>query len=258
MRTLRPGCSIEFNPLGETGPRAPVPITARSQPHPRVADPGDQPPPSPVAALRDIAVTIGGAPILANIDLELRSSEVVGLVGPNGAGKTTLLRVLATLQPIASGEGRVLGVGLHGEVPGAVRRRIVYLGHEPALHPSLSLRENLHLLAGRWRTDAEVDDVLDAVGLGAAGDRRATDCSRGMVRRAEMARALLLEPRLLLLDEAHAGLDLASSGLVSLLLDDVHGAGGAAVVVSHDHGRLEPLVDRLVRLEAGRIVGAGA
>lgn len=216
---------------------------------------------SPVAVLRDVAVTVRGVRILADIDLVVEPSEIVGLVGPNGAGKTTLLRVLATFQPIASGEGQVLGVDLRGDVDGSLRRRIVYLAHEPALHPSLSLRENLHLLAGAWGSPAEValvEDVLDMVGLRGAADRPTANCSRGMVRRAEIARALLLEPRLLLLDEAHAGLDLASAGLIELLLDQVRDAGGAALVVSHDHDRLGPLVDRQVRLEAGRIVGAGA
>ena len=237
-----------------------MPITVRPKSHPAtvgVASGTDGAQPA-IARLRDVAVAIRGARILAAIDLDLYGSEVVGLVGPNGAGKTTVLRVLATLQPVDTGAVQILGSDLTGEVPAAVRRRVAYLGHEPAPHPALSLRENLGLLGGRGQDAEAVEDVLDVVGLRAAGDRRVAECSRGMVRRAEVARALLLEPRLLLLDEAHAGLDLASTGLVSLLLDEVRGRGGAAVVVSHDRDRLEPLIDRLVRLEGGRIaVGTG-
>ncbi len=211
----------------------------------------------PVAELHEAGVAIGATPILSAIGLRLRAGEVVGLVGPNGAGKTTLLRLLATLVPLAAGRGTVLGADLQDRSASSVRRRIAYLGHEAALHPSLSLRENLQLLGGQHRRDAErVEAILDLVGLVGAGDRPAHDCSRGMVRRAEIGRALLLEPRLLLLDEAHAGLDMASMGLVRLLLDDVRSRHGAAVVVSHDIGRLDPIVDRVMGLQAGRITGA--
>lgn len=207
-----------------------------------------------IAVLEDVAVTIGLTRVLEGLSFNLLAGEVVGLVGPNGAGKSTLLRVLATLLRPAAGHGRVLGADLGTAAPLSVRRRIALLGHEAGLHPALSLRENFDLvsrLAGAPRH--RVEGVLDLVGLKGAADRRIGRCSRGMVRRAEIARALLTTPTLLLFDEAHGGLDAASGVLVETLLDDVRGRGGAAVVVSHDGQRLGALVDRPVELDGGRL-----
>jgi heme exporter protein A len=95
--------------------------------------------------------------------------------------------------------------------------------------------------------------ALEVVGLAGARRRRAAHCSQGMLRRAEFARALLTRPRLLLLDEAHAGLDPAASGLVALLVGDVRGRGGAAVLVSHEPRRIRPLVDHTMELAEGRL-----
>ncbi|MDP8970311.1 MAG: ATP-binding cassette domain-containing protein, partial [Actinomycetota bacterium] len=155
-----------------------------------------------------MTVAIGSTRVLEEVSLRVWPGEVVGLVGPNGAGKSTLLRVLATLLAPGGGHARVLGTELSSAARNGARGRIALLGHDPALHPSLSLRENLQLvadLAGMPPSRGEM--VLEAVGLGGAADRRVERCSRGMIRRAEIARALLTRPQLLLLDEAHAGLD---------------------------------------------------
>ncbi|MGH3443165.1 MAG: ATP-binding cassette domain-containing protein, partial [Nitriliruptorales bacterium] len=195
---------------------------------PRSADGGGA---ADVAELRSVSVALGTARILDDVSLRLRAGDVIGLVGPNGTGKTTLLRVLATLLPVTAGELNILGAQIFGPVPPPLRGRIAYLAHEAALHPSLSLVENLRLLgAGRNGAASEVGHVLEVVGLAGAGDRLVSRCSRGMVRRAEIARALLLRPDLLLLDEAHAALDAASADLVDVLLDEVRSGAGAAVV----------------------------
>lgn len=211
-----------------------------------------------VVTLVDVAVDIERVAVLRGLDLTVRAGESVGVVGANGSGKTTLLRVLSTLLPLAGGAGRVLGAALGSPDCVAVRSRIALVGHTPALYPRLTLRENLRFLARlTGRRERAVDEALALVGLARAGDRRAEVCSQGMARRAELARALLVEPELLLLDEAHAGLDEASAGLVSAVMERVRERGGASVVVSHDHPRLAAVVDRLVQLAGGRAIPVG-
>ncbi len=186
--------------------------------------------------------------------MALHSGEVLGLVGPNGSGKTTLLRVVATLVRPSEGSGRVLGADLHSAERWSVRHRISLLAHAPALYPELTLQENTALVASLLgRPPNRVGEVLEAVGLGRAAGRLAERCSFGMLRRAEFARLLLVQPDLLLLDEPHAGLDPPAAGLVESLVEAVRRRGGATVVVSHDPGRLLPLVDRVVELSEGRL-----
>jgi heme exporter protein A len=211
-------------------------------------------PPEPVVSLAGVGVTLGATPVLRNLDLQVHAGQTVGLVGANGSGKTTLLRVLATLLPPTSGGGSVLGARLDTRARFAVRPAIALVGHMPSLYPQLSLAENLELVARLLgQPHGRAIEALEAVGLAGARHRRAGHCSQGMLRRAAFARILLTKPRLLLLDEAHAGLDPAASELVELLAAEVRGRRGAAVVVSHEPRRLGRLVDRTLELAGGRL-----
>jgi heme exporter protein A len=202
--------------------------------------------------LRSVAARAGTTPILKSVDLTVSAGEAVGLVGPNGSGKTTLLRLVATHVRPSAGEGRVLGADLSTDARFDVRASIGFIGHLPALYPELSLRENLDFAARASGIAASmVDTTLASVGLGGAAERRTEACSHGMQRRAEFARELMLAPLLLLLDEPHSALDESSVGLVDHLVADVRSRNGAALLVSHDRDRLEPVVDRLVHLEGG-------
>ncbi|OLT41767.1 transcriptional regulator [Saccharomonospora sp. CUA-673] len=206
-----------------------------------------------IATLAGVAVDVERTAVLRGVDLTVGPGDSVGLVGANGSGKSTLLRVLATLLPPVSGRGEVLGAALGSPDCAAVRPRIALVGHDAALYPRLTLRENLEFVARlTGRSGRAVDDALEAVGLGPARNRPAEVCSQGMRRRAELARVLLTEPGLLLLDEAHAGLDAASIGLVEVVVRQVCDRGGASVVVSHDHPRLHGLADQLVEIVGGR------
>ena len=214
--------------------------------------------PDPVIDLRAVGVRLGDTPILRNLDLRVGAGEAIGLIGSNGSGKTTLLRLVATLLAPTEGEGTVLGVSLRSPERFAVRSRIGLIGHTPGLYPQLTLEENLAFVARlSGAPSAEVPEVLDRVGLGLARHRRAAACSHGMQRRGEFARVMLTRPDLLLLDEAHAGLDPQAADLVAYLVKGVRARGGAAVVVSHEHGRIAPLVDRFLQLQAGAIAGPG-
>lgn len=207
-----------------------------------------------VASLERVAVVVRRTPVLRRVDLALRAGETLGVLGANGSGKSTLLAVLATLVPPAAGRGVVLGRRLGTASVALVRPHIALVGHSPALYPRLTLAENLHLVARlTGRDGAAADRALRAVGLAGAGPRRAEECSQGMARRTELARVLLTEPSLLLLDEVHAGLDGDALGLVDDVVARVRRRGGACVLVSHDAARMVGLVDRSVRVEQGEL-----
>ncbi|MDV6011858.1 ABC transporter ATP-binding protein [Haloechinothrix sp. LS1_15] len=209
----------------------------------------------PAARLTGVDVEIERVPVLRGLDLTVAAGERLGVLGANGTGKTTLLRVLATLVAPSAGHGEVLGARLGTPACAAIAPRIALIAHEPALYPKLSLRENLHFVARLTGiSPTAADDALDRVGLARAADRRAEVCSQGMRRRAELARVLFSTPSLLLLDEAHAGLDAASAGLVEAAAEQVCRRGGASVAVAHDHQRLAAMSDRVVEITAGRAV----
>lgn len=223
---------------------------------PRISPGADPTPGGPpvLVELAGLSVSVARTPVLRGVELTVAAGEAVGLAGANGSGKSTLLRILATLLPPVTGAGRVLGARLGTREVEKVRPAIALVGHAPALYPRLSLAENLRF----WcRLTGHVPDAADAalrvVGLGGAADRPADRCSHGMQRRAELARVLVAAPRLLLLDEAHAGLDRASTALVDVVVARVRERGGGAVVVSHEHGRLAGTVDRIVEIEEGAL-----
>jgi heme exporter protein A len=187
---------------------------------------------------------------LADVSFELAEGQTLGLFGPNGAGKSTLLRVLATLLRPHEGSVQVLGAALPGEA-WKVRGRIGYLGHEPLLYRQLSGSENLIFHARLHRVpEARVDELLAAVGM----ERRASDpvreLSRGMVQRLAVARALLHDPPLLLLDEPWSGIDPGARELLEPLVG--RASGRTRVLVSHDLESGAAESDLALGLRAGR------
>jgi heme ABC exporter ATP-binding subunit CcmA len=212
------------------------------------------PPGTPLVELRGVAGRVGSTTILRDVNLTVDPGEAIGLFGANGAGKTTLLRIIATLMRPAAGSGSVLGADLASADRFAVRSRIGLIGHIPALYPELTLAENLQFAARMTgASDVRVADVLAAVGLANAADRRAEACSHGMQRRAEFAREMMREPDLLLLDEPHTALDPDAVELVGHLVDSIVAGGGGAVVVSHDRARVSPMVQRTAELMSGTV-----
>lgn len=219
---------------------------------PRVAD-------QPLVRLVDVGFATSGAVILRGVDLTVEAGETVGISGPNGAGKTTLLRLLATLHRPTSGRCTVLGAdtGARPQDLVPVRRQIALVGHFPALWPELTLRENVDLPAG-LRHGPEDGDPLHAVGLAGVAGLKAAHASLGMQRRVEFARLLAWTPRLLLLDEPHAGLDESTGPLVDHIVARVTDRGGAAVMVSHDRKRAGSLLTRRLSVTAGTVLEAPA
>jgi heme exporter protein A len=202
-------------------------------------------------ALRGAGRRYGERAALRDVSLELEAGRTLVVFGPNGAGKTTLLRMLATLLRPHAGDVCVLGHPLP-EDGYAVRGRIGFLGHEPLLYRELSGRENLRFHAKLHRVAAgRVDAVLDAVGMRARASDPVAELSRGMIQRLAIARAVLHEPDLLLLDEPLANLDPAAAAQVAPLIGP--GGGRTRVVTSHDPAGGLKDADLALGLKAGRV-----
>jgi heme ABC exporter ATP-binding subunit CcmA len=210
----------------------------------------------PVVRLRSAVCLLGRFPALAGVDLDVQAGEVVLLSGGNGAGKTTLLRVLAGLVPLHSGVGEVLGFDL--SVDRRAHRRLVGLvGHETACYDDLTVLENLRFAARAVGADAtSVDGVLGQVGLRPLAEALHRRLSAGQRRRLALGVALVRSPRLLLLDEPHAGLDADGRAALDTLVERAAGDGCTVVLASHELERARPLASREVVLTSGQAHGA--
>jgi heme exporter protein A len=193
---------------------------------------------------------------LAGVTVRVEEGSTLAVLGANGAGKTTLLRVLAALLRPHGGSARVLGAELPRErwkVPG----KVGYLGHEPLLYRELSGRENLRYHARLHGVDGRrVEDVLGAVDMERRADEPVRDLSRGMVQRLAVARAVLHDPPLLLLDEPRANLDPAAAERLEPLIG--RASGRTRVLVSHDVEGALAESDLALGLKGGRQAFAGA
>jgi heme exporter protein A len=215
-----------------------------------------------VAALEVEGLTrhYGEREALGDVSLSLAAGQTLVVFGPNGAGKTTLLRVLATLLRPHAGNVRVLGSSLPEEA-WAVRGRVGMLGHEPLLYRELTARENLRFHARLHGVEEErVQALLDAVAMGTRANEPLRTLSRGMVQRVAVARAVLHDPELLLLDEPHSNLDPAAIELVAPLIGAASKTGAeippprhrTRVICSHDPGGDIAQADVVLGLRAGR------
>ena len=208
--------------------------------------------------LEGLARHYGEREALADVSLSLPEGQTLVVFGANGAGKTTLLRVLATLLRPHGGSARVFGSSLPEEA-WAVRGRIGLLAHEPLLYRELTARENLRLHARLHGIGfARVDELLELVQMDGRSQEPLRTLSRGMVQRVAVARTVLHDPQLLLLDEPHAHLDPAAVET----LDTLIGApcGRTRVICSHDPGAGLAEADLVLGLRAGRpaLLGAAA
>ena len=208
-------------------------------------------------SLESIDVTLGGAPIVDDVSLEIATGERLALLGPSGAGKSTLLRVVAGLERPTS--GRVLMDGLDLTSVPAHRRGIGLVFQDAALFPHRTVAENVAFgpkVAGlpRAEQEARVVDALTLVGLSDTGDRDVSTLSGGEAQRIALARALAPRPRTLLLDEPLGALD---GPLRLRLQDDLRALferlALTVVHVTHDVGEAFALGDRVAILRAGRV-----
>lgn len=208
---------------------------------------------------RGVRRSFGRVQAVRDMDLDAPPGQVTGLVGPNGSGKTTLLLVLATLLVPDAGQVRVAGFDPVTE-PGRVRARMGWSPDVFGLYENLTATEYLDVMAAAYRVPAaaravRVAHLLTLARLEDLANAPVHTLSRGQKQRLGLARALVHEPRVLLLDEPASGLDPRSRVALRDLLRTLAEAGIAVVVSSHILSDLEELADRVVFVDAGRTVG---
>lgn len=204
----------------------------------------------------------GGEPrhALDGVDLTVAAGEVHGLLGPNGAGKTTLCKVLCTLLTPTSGSARVNGFDVVDEAA-AVRRVIgIVFGGDRGLYTRLTARENLtywsalYLLKPREARD-RVAQLLERVGLDDRADERVETYSRGMKQRLHLARGLISDPPVLILDEPTVGMDPVAARDFRLLVADLRAEHRTVLLTTHDMAEAEAVCDRVTLIDGGRVLG---
>jgi heme exporter protein A len=205
--------------------------------------------------LADVSRHYGRRRALSQVSMTLGAGEIVGLLGPNGAGKSTLMAVLATLAAPTQGEVRYGGQAPRA-LGAALRHRIGLLAHELHLYPELSARQNLAFFAELYGLEAGrvVDGALASAGLADRADDPVQGFSRGMRQRLALERALIHQPKLVLLDEPFTGLDDRSVALVSERLRQLAASGAIVVVATHDLDLADGLVSRVALVRGGRLL----
>jgi heme exporter protein A len=200
------------------------------------------PPAEPPVCLRQVSRRFGHRPVLHDVSFTLATGDALLLMGRNGAGKTTLLRLVA---------------GLLKPTNGSIERRgtVGLVAHAPMMYDALSARENLAFFARLHGITSRraVEAALERLGLGAVMEQRIGTFSRGMLQRLAIARALIHDPDVLLLDEPLSGLDDAGAGAVLGVLGGVRARGRVLLVAAHQVAELASLASRVAFLVEGRL-----
>lgn len=249
----------EMTPLSQDGATPGPEVTAYS---PDRTAPGPDATAPDAVTCRALRYAFGETKAVDGVDLSVRPGEVFGLLGPNGAGKTTAIRCITTLLPVPAGMVRVFGHDAAKERM-AVRRLLGYVPQQLSADAGLTGRENVALFARvfdvpRRERAARIAQALEAVGLTDAAGRLAKTYSGGMIRRLELAQALVSAPRLLMLDEPTIGLDPIARTSVWEHINAVRAATGMTVLVTtHYMDEADQYCDRLALMHHGRIRALG-
>lgn len=212
----------------------------------------------PMIELRGVRRHYGSVRAVDGVDLAIARGVVFGLLGHNGAGKSTLFRLLLGLERSTAGEIVIDGTSIARGDTRAVRRRIGYLPEQVVLYDNLTGLETLAFFAGLKNLPTSTGPrALERVGLGAAGNRRVGEYSKGMRQRLGLAQALLGTPRLVFLDEPTTALDPEAVRAFYALLGDLRSDGVTVVLSSHSLIEIQDRVDRLAIMVAGRVRVSG-
>lgn len=211
--------------------------------------------------VEDLRKSFARHPALADLSFEVPAGEIFGFVGPNGAGKTTTIRILATLSEADSGEAKVAGIPV-AEAPGEVRNLIGYMPDFFGVYDRLTCGEYLEFYAGchgvpRTRRSKVAAELLELVDLSDRRDVSVDTLSRGMKQRLGLARALVHDPQVLLLDEPASGLDPRARVEMKELIRELRRMGKTILISSHILPELEELCTWLGFIDRGRMVASG-
>jgi sodium transport system ATP-binding protein len=197
-----------------------------------------------------------------DLNLECNEGEIFGLLGPNGAGKTTTLRMLSTILAPTSGEAELAGIRVSDD-PLEVRRRLGFLSGSTGLYPRLTAREILEYF-GRLhgldeaRLQARVEELLDTFTIRPFADGRCESLSTGQRQRVSIARAVLHDPPVLILDEPTTGLDILAASDMIQFIQSRKEAGTCVLFSTHILSEAERLCDRIGVIDEGRLLAVGS
>ena len=219
-------------------------------------------PTEPLVCARGLTKRFGDFTAVDGIDVEVRHGEAFGFLGPNGAGKSSTMRMIGCVSPVTSGTLRVLGMDPAADGP-RIRARLGVVPQEDSLDMELTVRENL-LIYGRYFGLAKpvirerAEQLLDFVQLGDRRNAKVDSLSGGMKRRLTIARSLINEPEVLLLDEPTTGLDPQARHVLWDRLFQLKQQGVTLILTTHYMDEAEQLCDRLVVMDKARIVAEGS
>ncbi len=203
-----------------------------------------------------------GFPAVRGIDFEVRKAECFGILGPNGAGKTTTMNMVEGRSPLSGGELTVFGMEI-GKNPRRIKARLGVVPQENNLDPDLSVIENLHVYARYFDIPKKpalekAESLLDFVSLLDRKNEKITNLSGGMKRRLMVARALINDPELIILDEPTTGLDPQARHLIWQKLRGLKRTGRTLALTTHNMDEAAQLCDRLVIMDNGKILDGGS
>lgn len=206
--------------------------------------------------LRNMTKLLGDKLVLRNITLTLEKGEILAVIGPNGAGKSTFFKCTVGLLQPTSGD-----ILLNGKIvkknSAEIKQKIGFLGHESFLYNNLSPLENLKFYGKLYKVkdlDRKANELLKEVGLFLFRDMPIRSFSRGMIQRLAIARVLLPDPDILMLDEPHTGLDQEAVALLNQIIKQKRVSGTSILIISHDFEQVHALADRVAVLKKGKII----
>ncbi|WP_227378901.1 ABC transporter ATP-binding protein [Haladaptatus halobius] len=210
---------------------------------------------------RSLSRIIDGHRIVDSVSFRVFECDVLAILGPSGAGKSTLLRLLNRLDEPSEGTVLLDGEDYRELPPRELRHRVGYIPQDPALRDG-TVFDNV-TIGPRLReepvSEERVEELLAQMDLAGYGSREVTDLSGGEAQRVAIARTLITEPEILLLDEPTSSLDATSeSGVETLLTKSIHDSGLTAILVTHDMAQARRLADRVAKLEEGRLTSIGS
>lgn len=206
--------------------------------------------------IKNLTKILGDKLILRNVSLSLSKGEILAVVGPNGAGKSTFFKCTVGLMQPSGGEIILDGKPVKKKSIDA-RKKIGFLGHESFLYNNLSPIENLYFYGKLYKVqnlDEKVNGLLKEVGLHLFKDIPIRSFSRGMMQRLAIARVLLAEPDILMLDEPHTGLDQEAVALLNRIITEKRNTGTSILLISHDFEQVQKLANRVAVLKKGKII----